>query len=112
MAHRSIERKRSRTFSSEGRLNVCIWSNYRDMHLISIPMRASGMISSALSWATSAVLISMTCLLSSFEQENVCDSNERSFAVAHDNVGTRFSFFSRDQFVQPLVCPSFVVNGV
>ncbi len=48
-------------------------------------------------WAMSVVLISMTCLPSLFEPENVCDINERSFAVAHDNVGTRFSFLSRDQ---------------
>jgi hypothetical protein len=67
------------------------------MHLISMQMKVSGIISSALSWAMSAVLISMTYLPSSFEPENVCDTNERSFAVAHGNVGTPFSFFSRDQ---------------
>jgi hypothetical protein len=67
------------------------------MRLILIPMKVSGITSSALSWAMSVVLISMTCLPSLFAPENVCDTNETSFAVAHDNVGTRFSFLSRDQ---------------
>jgi hypothetical protein len=83
--------------AAEGRRNVCSWSNSQGMHLISIQLKASGITSSALSWAMSAVRISMTCLLSSFAPENVCATNERSFVVVHDNVGTRFSFLSRDQ---------------
>jgi hypothetical protein len=45
----------------------------------------------------SVVLISMTCLPSSCEPENACDTHERSAKVAHDNVATRFSFLARDQ---------------
>jgi len=40
----------------------------------------------------SVVLISMTCLPSSCEPENACDTNERSAKVAHDTVATRFRF--------------------
>src|SRR3984893_522309 len=97
MAHPSTGRTRSKLFSSAERPNVCIWSNYQGMRLISIPMKGSGIISSAWSWAMSVVLISMTCLLSLFEPENVYDTNVRSFVVAHDNVDTRFSFLSHDQ---------------
>ncbi len=40
---------RSKTFSSEEPPNAYIWNNFLAMHLISILMRASGIISSGLS---------------------------------------------------------------
>src|ERR1700730_5821521 len=68
-----------------------MWNNCPAMPPISIPMRASGIISSASNWVMSAVLISMTCLPSSFEPENGCDTSARSSKAAHDTVATRLS---------------------
>ncbi len=88
---------RSRTFSSAGRPNVCIWSNCPAMPLISTRMRASGITSSGWSWGMSVVPISISCIASSFKPKNACGTKRRSSKVALVSAATWFSFLSRGQ---------------